>query len=647
MRMTRILIVIVIMGVGSCKTRETESRTKNDSAAIKGFILPGKGFNIASNDVMGATCVTSDKLSDSPDPSASSSNSSSELPSSKPAEPVSSQPVSPTQPKIDAEKGGLKLSENGEAVDLGDIDLEFANGRSASGSSNMALNDQSGGTSVQFYYLTSTKDVSAAIEASYSNNSSASAKQEELSGNIAQNFDAQLNVKYKNSSENVYVLMHGRKEYPARSSDAIINPYFNNRHRNVVFDGKTLPPESTLPNSWRRMVQTCGDHYVEYTIKGREIWMVAVMNKKTFETAMGGSVNYGAKASGSFGDIASASKEIKAGVKGDSSSKLLQQTVDVLMQSRGKNQVEGGKFTLSESLEQMNKFLTTEGVEGEAILRVGLRSYDSVTFTFDKDMEKRGGDIFTRSVRDAAGLNTDIFVKLQSEENWANKQADLIWNRYGWEQWSLDPRHHNGIAAQYKTLKAYSKNISDVFKYCGSRNLDVNTVASDCINQAKTTAASTRPQLNLPEPYSHKISLWMSPETISASETKTFDYKSKGATYQTAKSTCQMSQGWTIPGQEDWKRVLDASYFYTKWQKDQDPGYKADEDKAYLGFPCGRFGQGAIFWSDSDSSVVKMNHNCESSQIQDLDIPSSQKYTRYIFWTEKKAFYGCVFYQSN
>jgi hypothetical protein len=175
MRMTRILIVIVIMGVGSCKTRETESRSKNDSAAIKGFILPGKGFNIASNDVMGATCVTSDKLSDSPDPSASSSNSSSELPSSKPAEPVSSQPVSPTQPKIDAEKGDLKLSENGEAVDLGDIDHEFANGRSASGSSNMALNDQSGGTSVQFYYLTSTKDVSAAIEASYSYYSSASA----------------------------------------------------------------------------------------------------------------------------------------------------------------------------------------------------------------------------------------------------------------------------------------------------------------------------------------------------------------------------------------------------------------------------------------------------------------------------------------
>jgi hypothetical protein len=459
----------------------------------------------------------------------------------------------------------------------------------------------------------------------------------------------QLNTKFQNSRENVYILMHGRKEFPAKASNAIVNGYFNNKHRKLVFGAKTLPEdEKALAESWRRLVGTCGDHFVEYTVQGRELWMVAVMNKKNFEASMGGSVNYGAKAGAKFGDTASASKEMKAGIKADGSTKFMSQAVDVVVKARGRNQAEGGKLTLEDSLAEMNKFLTAEETNNEAVLTIGIKNYDAVTFMFDTEIEKRGGDIFTRKVRDTARMNTDVLAKLLTEENWASKEADRLWNNYGWEQWSLDPRFHNGVASQYKSLKVYLRKISDAFEYCGGRSADFNSVSAECISMATAVAGSGRPQLQLPEPFPHAINFWMPPATISAAEMKNWGNGSGEVTFDEAKKTCSSDNqtGWTIPGQDDWKRVLDASYFYTKWMKDQDPGYKADEDKVFLSYPCGRF-KGATFWSDRAGSVVQMNHTCDSSQIQDADVPSSQRYSSWIFWTKEKARFACVRYKAK
>jgi hypothetical protein len=364
---------------------------------------------------------------------------------------------------------------------------------------------------------------------------------------------------------------------------------------------------------------------------------------------MGGSVNYGAKAAAKFGDTTSASNEMKAGIKGDASSKFMNQTMDVIVRARGRNQAEGGKLTLQDTLTEMNKFLTAEESSNEAVLSIGIKSYDSVTFMFDPDVEKRGGDIFNRQIREAARMNTDVLGKLLAEENWASKEADRIWSTYGWEQWSLDPRFHNGVASQYKSLKGYLRKISDAFEYCDGRTAEFNNVTQECISMANAVLAQGRPQLNLPERLSHSINFWMPPATIAAADMKNWGNGAGEVTFEEAKNTCASDikqPGWTIPGQDDWRRIMDASYFYTKWKKDQDPGYKADEDQILLSYPCGRF-KGATFWSDRAGSVVQMNHRCDSNHIQDSEVPSSQRYMSWIFWTKEKSRFACVRYKAK
>lgn len=652
MRTSGIILMISIASFWACKTRSPASRTKIDTSAMKGFILPGKGFNLATNDVTSSICVTGEKFPT--EELSSTSTTPSETPSevtpptTDPASsgsitggdttPVDSGIVEPAQPS-------MQLAAN-DPLDIGDTQIEI----SAEKKTGMALGDQSGATAISLYYLTSTRDVTAAIDATYSNNASASMSKKKMSGEIASSFEAQLNSRFTNSSENVFVLMHGRKEFPAKASNSIVNPYFSAKHRQVVFAGKGLPAnDAAMAESWGRMVKTCGDHYIEYTVQGREIWMVAVMNKKTFEAAVGGSVNYGAKAGAKFGDTASVSKEMKASIKGDTSTKLMNQAVDVIVRARGRSMTEGAKLTLEGSLAEMNKFLTAEEQPNEGVLSVGIKSYDNVIFNFEPAGEKRGGDIFTRQVREAARLNTDILAKLLVEENWASKESDRIWKTYSWEQWSLDPRFHNGVAAQYKSMKAYLRKISDAFEYCGGRTADFNAVSPECVSMANSVISSGRPQLNLPEPFAHNINFWMPPATIAAADMKNWGNGSGEVTFDEARKTCSNTSDpalWTIPGQDDWKRVLDASYFYTKWMKDQNPGYRAEEDRTLLSYPCGRF-KGATFWSDRPGSVVQMNHNCDSSQVQEFDVPSSQRYMSWIFWTKEKSRFACINYKEK
>lgn len=645
MRITGSIIMIALMGFTSCKARSPGSKTKVDTARINGFIAPGKGFNLAASDVTAAQCVVGDRALDSSDFSSPTENTSptpaEATPSSNPLSPLS--PSNPGKPSLPSD---LKLSGNDETAKLGDIEVEFASasGQGASENSGLKLNGQAGGASIKFYYLNAIKDVSASIEASYANNTGVKASENTLSAEIASNFDAQLTAKYKNTTDKVFILMHGRLEHPPRASDAIATiPYFNTKLRNVVFDGNAFPNDTPkLAASWRRMLQTCGDHFIEYTVPGREIWMVAIMNKRDFETTMGTNINYGSKASGSFGDTASASKEIKAGMKGDSSVKLHSQRVEVIMQTRGKNDVTLGQFTLEESLAAMNKFLTSQNGHGESILKVGIRNYDNVIFPFEKGIEKRGGNIFTREVREEAGLNTDIFVKLQTEENWAGKEADRIWNSYGWEQWSLDPNRFSGVASQYKELRKYQKEFSTVFEYCGGRNSDVNTVSSDCLAQAKMLASKGRPQINLPQSFEHRIALWLPADTVAAANAGKLAGGATATEFKFAKETCA-SDGWTLPDEDGWKKILDASDYYVKWQKDQNPGYRPDEDKSHLAYPCGRFG-GGYFWSATAGRVVEITNKCLNGNVQEMAIPDSQRFSSFIFWTKEKAHFGCVRY---
>jgi hypothetical protein len=646
MRTKGVILLITLASVWACKSRSTASRVKRDTLSMRGFILPGKGFNLVTNDVSSSLCVTGEKIA-TEDPSVTSSDTTTTPPTTDPAAegsitggdttPVNTGVIEPVTPD-------MLLSEN-DALDIGDIQLDIAYEKRTGA----ALGDTSGTTAISLYYLTSTKDVTSAIDATYANNASASMSKKRLSGEIASSFEAQLNARFQNTSENVFILMHGRKEFPAKASNAIVNPQFNSKHRQVVFSGKALPgTEATMADSWGRLVKICGDHYIEYTVQGREIWMVAVMNKKTFEASMGGSVNYGAKAAAKFSSAGEVSKEMKAGVKANGSTKLMDQTVDVMVRTRGRNTTEGAKLTLEESLTEMNKLLTAEEQSNEAVLSVGIKSYDNVIFSFEPEGEKRGGDIFSRKVREAARLNTDVLAKLLVEENWASKEADRIWSTYGWEQWSLDPRFHNGIAAQYKSVKAYLRKISDAFEYCGGRSIDFNAVTNECIAMSNSVIDGGRPQLNLPTPLAHTISFWMPPATIAAADMKNWGNGAGEVTFDEARRSCASETGssWTIPGQEDWKRVLDASYFYTKWMRDQNPGYRADEDKILISYPCGRF-KGATFWSDRAGSVVQMNHTCDSSQVQDQDVPSSQKYTSWIFWTKEKSRYACVNYKAK
>ena len=622
------IILIAFSASISCKSRAPLSNTREDVTGIKGFIIPGKGFNLAAKDVTAAQCITGYQGD------AQNSSNNDNLESTTPN-------VEPTPPKVETTSTNLTPTINeGNLVDI-QIATEHTPKKA------LALADQSGETTVQFYYLTSIKDVTTAIEASFASSTSGNTPSATGSTEISAYFDAQLSVKFQKSSENVFILMHGRKEFPATRSDAIVDAMFNPRYQNLIFTGDVLPSsESALADSWRRLVQTCGDHYVEYVVRGREIWIVAVMNKTTFESSAGTTVNYSTKSSASLGGLAGVSQEFKGGVKGDISSKLMKQSVDVFMRTRGKNQVEAGKFSLEGALIEMNNFLKTEFSADEGVLSMGIRNYDSVMFQFAQNVTKRGGDIFTRKVRDSVGMNTDVFVKLLAEETWADAESFKIFDDYGWEQWSLIPSMHKGVALQFKALKAYSGKIKKVFSYCGGRSADINTVSAECLQAANTAAANRRPIVDLPEINSHSIALWMPPDVIAAADLANWGAGAGEVEFTVAKNICNATPGWTIPGAADWHRALEASYFYAKWQKDQDPGYKLDEDTEHLAYPCGRF-SGAIFWSDHADKVVEINQSCNADLIKDKLVPDSQKYMNWVLWTKNKARFACVNYKKN
>jgi len=102
-----------------------------------------------------------------------------------------------------------------------------------------------------------------------------------------------------------------------------------------------------------------------------------------------------------------------------------------------------------------------------------------------------------------------------------------------------------------------------------------------------------------------------------------------------------------LPNGTDWKRMVEASYFYSKWNA-QIPGYRLASDSNPLSLPCGSLNS-ISFWSDESGRAVQISPECAKDAVSVIRAPKSFEYTQWfgLASPELRGAYGCVRYRAN
>lgn len=682
----RLVLLCGVIGIG-CKTTRSGLKDSVTADGVNGYSQPGKGFKLLAREVTENVCVLGDAGSPNdvvgapknPDTSVKTTPVDPNLPPlkypsnpSNPSDPDTSTPSTPdtTTPGItpgddndtpttphDPYSGspfnlaGSTTSIAGKAPSRKNIDagIVFATEKVVPTKTGLMVADQGGGASVELFYLSTTHDVRNAIDATYKDTTSIGGTNEKktITADVGANIEANLNMSFRNTTEKMFILMHGIKTFPVLSSDVVTNPKINPGLNKLIFGDAIPQNDAEIAASYNTFRKQCGDYYVESVIRGREVWLVAIMDRQTFNATLGASVDYSTRAGMKTSTIAEAKKTMSTNATGDSSQSFLKQQVQVVVRSRGRTDMTVGNFTVEDAMERLNKILSADNSEGEGVIELKLRRYNNVRIAIG-EQEKRIGDIFTSEVEAKIGREVDVFAKLAGEKLWVDQQTSYIMKTYQWDQWSLEDRFHNGIAKQYKSLMQYRSAVADVFEQCGDSTREATSATPECLALANKVSTQGRPKVNYPKVYPQKLVFFMPDDLKKIADEKGWQSDSSGWNqYKQADSRnrCQKA-GYALPDQDNWKRIIEGSYYYTQWQKDQNPAYRAANDKYPLSYPCGKF-QGANFWSNETNSaghglVVQILPGCAADNIAAVPVPRSQKFTSFLFWTKELSRYACV-----
>ncbi len=645
-----------------CKTPSSRLRHAVSTSGISGVVAPGKGFDLRSRELTENVCVVSQDPPQESSLSISSDDSSSAGYDPDPNLNLVGAPGSagfiinfaPPQPSVRS-----KLSLAGEQSGRSQIDLFYAHTlRDLLVSLDTTTQYEMGGSrgggdlqNVDSEFLPSQGQNDNSMNLSDSESSSAEAGSSSdggiASGSVLSKFRTQLQVQFKDSKKKSFILLHGIKTFPTLDSDTVRNPKFNPMFVDAIFGGNVPANEQEAATTYNEFRKYCGDYYVESVIRGREVWLVAVMESSQFNSLYKGSGDMIQGGHAKVNDLGELKTNMKAQAVAQNSNSFLSQKVEIKVASRGKINMNMGNFTFEEALDKFNMFLNSvdaasSGAE-EGALEVSLRSYDNVRYIAGST-ESRLGNVFTTEVKNRSAKDVNVLTKLVQEAAWADKEHKLITARYRWGQWSLDDSLHNGVAKQAKALASYRKVITDVLQYCGQIR-DEKNASEECLAKAKAVASRARPTLMLPKPYEELVEFWFPEGLVSAIRSSK---KIDTLTQVAARDACKKRPGgkWVLPNGTDWKRMVETSYFYSKWNA-QTPGYRLANDPNPLSLLCGSLNS-ITFWSDEPGLAVQISPECAKNAVSVIGAPPSFLHTRWFsFNSELRGAYACVRYRTN
>lgn len=661
-------VVVFSLLLDGCRTTSSKVKRAVSTAGISGVVAPGKGFDLRSRELTENVCVVSQ---DAPHESSSSSSSDDSSSTGYDSDPNLNL-VSANAPaavgsfgiNFDPPQPGprSKMSLAGEQSGRSQIDLFYAHTlRDLLVSLDTTIQFDMGGSrgggdlqNVDSEFLPSQSQNDNSMNLSDGEASSAetgsSSDSGIASGSVLSKFRAQLQVQFKNSVNKSFILLHGIKTFPTLDADTVRNPKFNPMFVNAIFGGKVPTNEQEAATTYNEFRKYCGDYYVESVSRGREVWLVAVMESSQFNSLYKGSGDMVQGGHVKANDLGELKTNMKAQVTAQNSNSFLSQKVEIKVASRGKINMNMGNFTFEDALDKFNMFLNSvdaasSGVE-EGALEVGLRSYDNVRYIAGST-ESRLGNVFTTAVKNRSAKDVNVLTKLVQEAAWADKEHKLITARYRWGQWSLDDALHNGVAKQAQLLASYRKAITDVLQYCGQIS-DEKNASEECLAKAQAVASRARPALKLPKPYENLVEFWF-PEPLVSAIRSNKKIDALTLTQVAARDACKKLPGgnWVLPNGTDWKRMVEASYFYSKWNA-QIPGYRLANDSNPLSLPCGSLNS-ITFWSDEAGRAVQISPECAKDAVSVIGVPKSFEYTRWFGFAspELRGAYGCVRYRAN
>ena len=647
----------------ACRTPSAKIKRSVSTANISGVIAPGKGFDIRSRELTENICVVAQDASTQSN-SADSSTSSS----------------------LDGSGSSTNLTDpfslNGDTAVTGNTSFKV-NFDAPKTKTVMALaGDQSGGSQIDLYYAHTLKDLMLSLDATIQfemggsrgggdiqnidseflpaqspsggmnltdEGTAANSSEESLaSGSIVSKFRAQLQAQYKSATNKTFILLHGIKTFPTLPADTVSNPKFNPLFTNAIFGGKNPSNEEEAATTYNEFRKYCGDYYVESIVRGREVWLVAVMESSQFNSLYQASGDLTQGSHVKAENVGELKNNIKSHVGAQNSNSFLSQKVEIKVASRGKINMNMGNFTFEDALDKFNLFLnsidaSSSGME-EGALEVSLRPYDNVRFNLGTN-EQRLGNVFTTAIKNRSAQDVNVLTKLVQESAWADKEYKIIIGKYRWGQWSLDNNIHNGVANQAQSLLNYRKSITEVLNYCGQIS-DEKNASEECLAKAQEVAKQQRPTLNLPKPYDNIIEFYF-PDALISSVRAGKKIDSLVVTQADARTACsKITTGhWVLPNAYDWGRIVETSYFYSKWNSTV-PGYRASLDANPLALPCGSFNS-MTFWIDEPGRTVQVNPNCQNATATYGNAPKSFQYSTWLgFGTPAlKGAYACVRYR--
>lgn len=682
--MVKVVLLSGIIGFG-CSRSPGESSNLKDAVSlegVKGYSTPGKGFKLLTREVTESVCVSGDEGSPNDRVGSPITPDTTVKPNpdhnpgfpdiSRPGTPSTGTPGTPdttttipglpppffpdttiniTNPDpysgspFGADKiTGLQDVEKPMAVSRTNVDAVVSPATSLSPNTTtnatMALGGQSGGASVELYFLENTHDVNRVITLSLNGDGSMGGP---LTGNanLGANFEAQLTSSKLNSSQYVFVLIHGKKSYPVIGSDVITNPTINPKLSKVLFKDAMPKTEEEIVESYTTFRKQCGDHYVEMVIRGREVWMVAAFDKTVFNKSIHGSFTFGTRVDGpSVGEaVKTANAKLGGGISYDKTTNIMKQTARIFVRTIGRTDFTIGNFTLEDAMERLNKILAADNSEGEGAIELEIRPYNNVLLIIGEE-EKRLGDLFTAEVERKVG-GTDSFKKLADAKAWATRQAKYLEDTYKWDQWSLDSKIYNGVAKQYKDLVRYVDIINGVFKQCPAGNRELASASAECIALADKIAALSPPTVNPPPVLTQQLVFYMPEELKTLTDTKGWQSDTKGTSkflQADARARCE-KLGMALPNAENWKKIAENSLFYLQWKLSENAAYRpATDSDSPMAYPCGKF-QGANFWSDEPGQVVQIPSGCNAAAIATSPAPN---FSRYSYRPKLLSHYACV-----
>lgn len=682
--MVKLVLLSGMIGVG-CRTASSSGvRDSVSLEGVKGYSTPGKGFKLLTREVTESVCVAGDEGSPNdrvgtpitPDTTVKPT------PTRDPGFPDVTQPGTPSNPfpgnptptdptppffpipdntvnpdnpdpysgspfGINKPTGPVEVQEPMLASRI-NVDAVISPARSVAAIGapmpGLGLAGQSGGAAIEFYFLESTQDVRRVITLSLNGDAGVGGGPATANADIGANFETQLTSSKLNSSQYVFVLVHGKKSYPVIGSDVITNPTINPKLTKVLFNDTVPKTEEEIIASYNTFRKQCGDYFIETVIRGREVWMVAAFDKDLFTKTVHGNFSFGTRVDGpsaATADLAvkSANARMGGGVTYDKTTNIMKQTARIFVRTIGRTDFTIGNFTLEDGMERVNKILAADNSEGEGVIELETRPYNNVRLVIG-DEDKRLGDIFTAEIdRKAGGM--DSFKKLADAKAWATRQARYLEETYKWDQWSLDRKVYNGVAKQYRDLVSYTELIDGVFKRCPAGNRELTSASEECVKLADKVAALNAPIVNPPAVLKQQLVFYMPEELKTLVDTKGWQSDTKGwsqFSQADARASCE-KLGMALPNVDNWKKIVENSLFYLQWKLSENPAYRpATDADSLMAYPCAKF-EGANFWSDEAGQVIQIPTECSAAAVATSPVPNL---SRYKSWPKLLSRYVCV-----